>query len=435
MSKRELDRLEVITRAVERRVTQTEAAEQLGLSLRQVERLCAAYRQHGPPGLVSQQRGKPSNRKLPETLRKTCLRHIREHYADFGPTLAAEKLEKHHGLRVSVETLRTWMTEDGIWVPRAKRRKRPYQPRNRRACFGELIQIDGCDHEWFEDRGPRCTLLVYIDDATSRLAEAHFVDSESTFSYFKATRAYIERHGKPVAFYSDKASVFRVAPRRGEPESKGISQFARALSELNIDIICANTSQAKGRVERAHLTLQDRLVKELRLRGISTIEDANAFVLEYIATYNAKFGKAPRSSHDAHRRLRPSEDLDWIFTWQETRKLSKNLELHYKGGLFQITPSPETKKLVGRQIEVAEHEDGRVELAYEGKPLLFKVFDKNAYVDQAAVVSNKRLGAALKHCQERQEERDAARLANPKTTRREKNWIRRKSSMGHRNNA
>ncbi len=269
MSAKELNRLEVLGRVIERRLTQRQAAEQLGLSERQVRRLCRALGQQGAAGLVSRKRGRPSNRKLPAAAREHALGLVRGRYADFGPTLAREKLWEHHGVAVSTETLRQWMIDAGLWVPRSQRPRRAHQPRHRRSGLGELIQIDGCEHAWFEERGPKCTLLVYVDDATSRLMELRFAASESAFDYFASTRAYLERYGKPVALYSDKASIFRVSASEAR-RTAGITQFGRALSELNIDILCANTPQAKGRVERAHLTLQDRLVKELRLRGIST---------------------------------------------------------------------------------------------------------------------------------------------------------------------
>ena len=184
---------------------------------------------------------------------------IRERYWDFGPTLAAEKLREVHQITLGRETLRLWMIEAGIWADRKQRRNQVHQPRHRRECVGELVQIDGCEHWWFEDRGPQCTLLVFVDDATSRLMHLQFVESESTFAYFHAARAYLEAWGKPVAFYSDKHGVFRVN-HPGALGGDGMTQFGRALHALNIDIICANSSPAKGRVERAHKTLQDRLV-------------------------------------------------------------------------------------------------------------------------------------------------------------------------------
>ena len=264
MSAKELNRLEVLNRVLDRRLTQAQAAEQLGLGIRQVQRLCRRLRIEGPRGLVSMKRGRTSNRKLPDDLRRRALDLIVSRYSDFGPTLAAEKLRAIHGVAVSVETLRRWMINAELWMPRSQR-QRVHQPRRRRSCLGELIQIDGCDHEWFEDRAPRCTLLVYVDDATSRLMELRFVPSESTFSYFAATRTYLERHGKPIAFYSDKASIFRI--NATEPrKTAGMTQFSRALSELNIDIICANTPQAKAYA--SHCTSSVRFAMISATRGL-----------------------------------------------------------------------------------------------------------------------------------------------------------------------
>ena len=423
MSTGELGRLEVISRVVERRMTQRRAADQLKLSVRQVERLCRAFRDHGAAGLVSRRRGRPSNRLLDTALRDRAVELIRERYADFGPTLALEKLSENHAIQVSVETLRKWMIEAGLWVPRSRRPRRVHPPRSRRAALGELVQIDGSDHAWFEDRGPRCTLLVYVDDATGRLMELRLVASESTFDYFTSTRAYLERHGKPVAFYSDKASIFRVA-RPQNPQRSGLTQFGRALSELNIDILCAHTPQAKGRVERAHLTLQDRLVKELRLRDLSTPEAANAFLPEYAAAYNERFGREPSLARDAHRPLRGDEDLDRIFTWQEERKLSRNLTLHYKRGIYIVEPSPDTLALAGRCCQIFEHEDGRVEIQHEGQLLPFRAFDPDPHVSRAAVVSNKRLGAVLDKIRHNQQERDKQLLASRQLSTRQKERVR-----------
>ncbi len=303
MSMRELDRLKVIEAIIEGRLKPAAAAQRLRLTTRQVHRLVLRYREDGPAGLTSRRRGQPSNRQL-------------------SPGVEC------HGLKLAKETVRRIMVDAGMWVPRKQRPPKVYQPRNRRACCGELIQIDGSDHRWFEDRGPACTLLVFIDDATGQLMHLHFTEAESTFSYFTATRAYLERHGKPLAFYSDKASVFRSnhkAPQGGD----GYTQFGRAMYELNIESICANSSQAKGRVERANLTLQDRLVKELRLRGISNMPDANAFAAHFMANYNARFAKPPRSEHDCHRPLHSDEDLELIFAWREARRVSQRLTVQY----------------------------------------------------------------------------------------------------------
>ena len=424
MSAKEFDRLEIISRVIERRLTQRKAAERLDLSVRQVERLCRAFRTDGATGLVSRKRGRPSNRKLAAVLRDRAMDLVRGRYADFGPTLACEKLTEQHGFDLSRETLRRWMIDAGFWVPRSQRDRRAHQPRHRRSCLGELVQIDGCDHAWFEDRGPKCTLLVYVDDATSRLMELRFVASESAFDYFASTRAYLEEHGKPVAFYSDKASIFRIA-RSEAVKGAGITQFGRALSELNIDIVCANTPQAKGRVERAHLTLQDRLVKELRLRSISTLEAGNAFLPLFRADYNRRFGREPLSPHDAHRPLRDDEELDLVFTWQEERKLSRNLTFQYKRVMYLVEPGPETLMLAGERCRVHEHEDGRVEVRHANKPLPCQVFfDKAPRVPQGVIVANKRLGAVLGKIRSDQQERDRQRLASRKLTIRQKNRIR-----------
>jgi len=423
MSAKELNRLEILGRVLERRLTQAQAADQLGLGIRQVERLCRKLRVEGPRGLVSQKRGHASNRKLPRKLRERAVVLVQSRYSDFGPTLAAEKLRELHGVFVSVETLRRWMIAEGLWVPRSQRTRRVHQPRHRRSCVGELIQIDGCDHAWFEDRAPRCTLLVYVDDATSRLMELRFVASESTFDYFASTQAYLERHGKPVAFYSDKASIFRVNGSEAR-RSNGLTQFGRALSELNIDILCANTPQAKGRVERAHLTLQDRLVKELRLQEISTAEAANAYAPEFMKAYNERFAKAPLSPHDAHRPVRDDEDLTLVFTCQEDRKISRELTLHFRSGLYLIEPNPETLELRGQRCRVHEYADGRLDLRHQGRSLPFRAFDEQRRVSQGDIVSNKRLGAVLSQIQAEQRRRDEELLASSKVTRRRKEQIR-----------
>lgn len=261
---------------------------------------------------------------------------IYERYRDFGPTLAHEKLTEIHDLRLSRESVRRIMVAEGLWKPKRAKRAETHPMRERRACFGELVQIDGSDHDWFEGRGPRCTLLVYIDDATGQLLELWFVPEETFFGYCEASRHYFERYGKPVAFYSDKHSIFRVNQPRPLGLSSGLTQFGRAMQELDIQILCANTPQAKGRIERANQTLQDRLVKELRLQGISDLPTANAFLPEFRQDFNRRFAVLPRSTHDAHRPLLPGENLDLILTHQETRTLSKNLTVQANNILYQI---------------------------------------------------------------------------------------------------
>ena len=266
ISKQEFSRLEVLLRVQSGGLRVADACELIGLQQHQVFRLLHGLKQDGAASLLSKHRGKPSNHRLPAEVRTLALSIVRERYADFGPTLAAEKLAEHHGCTVSHETLRGWMIAAGLWQDRRHRLPSPHQPRRRRDCLGELVQIDGSEHAWFEDRAPKCTLLGFIDDATSRLQKLRFVASESAFDYFRTTRAYLEEHGKPVAFYSDKHGIFRVNSKDAVG-GEGVTQFGRALLALNIDIICANSPQAKGRVERAFGTLQDRRSRNCGWRG------------------------------------------------------------------------------------------------------------------------------------------------------------------------
>jgi transposase len=421
MSRREIERAHVMRAIQERRLTQTQAASQLVLSVRQVERLFARYKRDGPAGLVSRQRGQ-RNHVLPDGLREEALCIVRTRYLDFGPTLAHEKLLEVHGLRMSVETLRKWMTEDGIWKTRAQRKKRIQQPRHRRDCYGELVQIDGSDHHWFEERGPRCVLLVYVDDATSELMELWMCESESAFSYFHATRGYLECHGKPVAFYSDKAGVFRVNaknPKAGD----GFTQFGRAMNDLNIDIICANTPAAKGRVERANKTLQDRLVKELRLRGICTMDEANAYLPEFMQDYNRRFARAARNDHDAHRPLTERDCLDDIFTWQEERRVTAQLTVHHKRTMYILEPSDEAKAAAKKRVTVVEYEDGRVSIRFQGVTLAARPFHKDGCVTQGAIVENKLLSGALTEIRKRQQQKEQELVRSAKS-KREKRIVR-----------
>lgn len=356
MAMRELDRLKIIEAVIDGTLKPGRAAERLGLTDRQIRRLVNRVRAEGPPGIVSRRRGQPGNNRLPADLAKMALNLIRNRYHDFGPTLACEKLREVHGLYISKETVRKLMADAGLWIPRKLRSASVYQPRNRRHCIGELVQIDGSDHRWFEDRGPACTLLVFVDDATSRIMYLHFTYSESTFSYYEATRRYIEQHGKPQAFYSDKHSIFRVNNKKAAA-GDGFTQFGRVLYELNIESICANTCQAKGRVERANLTLQDRLVKELRLRGISRMADANTYAPTFIDDFNKRFSKPPRNDWNAHRQLRGDENLDAIFTVRELRKVSQSLTLQYDKVIYMIEDTPDHRNLIGRYIDVYEYPD------------------------------------------------------------------------------
>jgi hypothetical protein len=408
MSMRELDRVKVMAALADGYLKPGRAAERLGLTVRQVHRLLRRYLEDGPSGLASRKCDKPSNHQLDADKAQRALAVIRDRYPDFGPTLACEKLREVHGLVLAKETVRQLMMEAGLWIPRKLRSPTIYQPRNRRHCVGELIQIDGSDHAWFEDRAPACTLLVYIDDATSRLMHLHFTYSESTFSYFEATRRYLELHGKPQAFYSDKASVFRCNNKQ-TTGGDGYTQFGRVLYELNIESICANSSQAKRRVERANLTLQDRLVKEMRLQGITTIAAANAFAPCFMADYNRRFAKPPRNDWDAHRALRDDENLDEIFTWRALRKVSHVLTLQYDKTIYLLPDSVQMRRLIHRYIDVYEYPDGRIEIRADGVVLPYVPYDRLPEIDQGAIVENKRLSHVLQVAQLVQQQRDDRR--------------------------
>jgi len=403
MSERELSRVEVLSRVVEGRMSVAHAAEVLGLSPRQVQRLLKVFRVEGAPALRHKARGRPSNNRIRDGVRDLALALVREGYADFGPTLAAEMLAERHGLKVSRETLRKWMTEDGLWLSRRQRRTF-HQPRLRRERLGELVQIDGSEHRWFEDRGPACTLLVFIDDATSRLMQMRFVPAESTFAYFEALEGYLREHGRPVAFYSDKHSIFRVAKAEAA-SGHGMTQFGRALAETNVEILCANSSQAKGRVERANRTLQDRLVKEMRLEGISDMAAANAFLPAFMARHNLRFAKAPARPNDLHRPLVDGSDrLQDILCWRDQRYVGQQLTFSYERKRIMLEETEVSRGLVGKYVETYVFPDGRLEVRWKGLSLPYRAFDPDQqHVTHAAITENKRLGAVLSAIKEMQD--------------------------------
>ena len=402
MSERELNRVEVLSQVSHGRMTAVTAANVLGVSRRQVHRLLKVFQSDGPAAIRHKARGRASNNRIDPAVREFAVTLVRENYVDFGPTFAAEKLEEDHGLKVSRETLRKWMQDAGIWLSR-KQRRTFHQPRLRRECYGELIQIDGSDHHWFEDRGPACTLLVFIDDATGILMHLGFVKSESTFSYFGALEAYLHAHGRPVAFYSDKHTVFRVA-QQGAKSGHGMTQFGRALNEMNIEILCANSSQAKGRVERANRTLQDRLVKELRLEGISDMEAANAFLPTFMERYNAKFAKTPRCPDNLHRPLNTEPDrLADVLCWRDERYVGNQLAFSYDRQRIILEENEFTRGLPGKYVDSYEYPDGRLEFRWKGVSLPYSAFDKDQRVTHAAVTENKRLGAVLEFIKEEQD--------------------------------
>lgn len=373
MSHTEIDRLEVVQKVVARQITQVEASSLLGISYRQVKRIVKQYRTHGAKGLVSKQRGKPSNNRLDTSIKQKALMLIRDNYHDFAPTLAHEKLSECHAICCSVETLRKWMIKDHLWQVKTKRRACIHQPRARRAQFGELIQIDGSPHDWFEGRSNKCNLTVFIDDATGKLMALHFTPSETTQGYMEALSSYLTKYGRPVALYSDKHGIFRVNIKNCETH---LTQFARALKTLDIELIHAHTPQAKGRVERVNKTLQDRLVKELRLQGISDIDSANRYLPAFIEDYNKRFAKPAKSAVNAHRKVRHDEtQIKQILALHSKRTLSKNLTCQYNNVQYQIQTKTTGYRLRHAAITVVESFDGSVTLLHKGKPLDYCTFD------------------------------------------------------------
>jgi transposase len=388
MSEKEVNRLEVIQRVAEKRLKQKAAAELLVVSERQVKRLLRRYRQQGASGLISKRRGKPSNNQMATKLSMNVLDLLKSKYQGFGPTLACEKLVEVEGLKISDESVRQMMLAEGLWKAKKARKLEVHQMRQRRACFGELVQMDGTDHDWFEGRGERCTLLVMIDDATGKLGALLFVEEECFFGYCSLLQKYLAAHGRPGGLYTDKHGIFRVnMPNVGSGDN--LTQFGRAMQSLEIPILCANTPQAKGRVERANKTLQDRLVKEMRLRGINDMQQGNAYLPEFMADFNHRFAVPARSSLDAHRPLEVHQELDQILAWQETRSLTKNLTLQFKKIVYQIQTDRPTYALTKVEVTICQDAQGKVAILYKGNQLAYTIFQKQEH--QSEVVTSKQV--------------------------------------------
>jgi transposase len=392
LSRAELQRVRVIQDCLAKRRTNAQAAELLNVSVRQLKRLKRRYRQDGAHGLASRQRERPSHNQLAERLKTDARVLLRTHYADFGPTLAHEKLVEEHQLPLSRESVRQLMIGAGLWTAHRQKRATIHPLRERRARRGELVQLDGSPFAWFEDRSPECTLLVYIDDATGELMELFFVDAESTHAYFQATENYLNAHGRPVAFYTDKLGVFRIN-HPNAVSGEGLTQFARAMKELDIELICANSPQAKGRVERMNQTLQDRLPKELRLRGISDPITANVYLSEFRADFNRRFAVCPREEKDAHRPLRATDLLARILAVCEVRTLSKNLTVNYQNVIYQIQTLRPRYALRNVQVQIRERWDGALTILYKGKPLNYTMYREPPR--QAELIPSKELNAEL----------------------------------------
>lgn len=375
MSQKEVQRLEVIRRVQQGGLTQAQAAQLLGLSVRQVKRLCRRVREHGELGLVSRRRGRPSNRRIAPALREHFVALVREHYADFGPLLAHEYLRQEHGLECSVETLRGWMMQAGLWQAKRRRAKRVHLPRERRAALGELVQIDGSHHDWFEGRSAKCCLIAFIDDATGRVLGAQFFEQETTQGYFAVLHALVQRLGVPLALYSDRHGIFT----KSDPEDAKPTQFERALLQLDIEPICARSPQAKGRVERLFQTLQDRLCKAMRLAGIDTIDAANNWLSEYLREHNRRFAVAPRQAQDM---LRPwpgsTQALADICSMHHQRQLSAQGACKFEGSILQLLPGQAHAPKARAMVNIAQHGDGSLHLSYRGQALTYRGYTVQA---------------------------------------------------------
>ena len=392
MSINELERSDAFLKLKEKILTRMQVAELLGISVRQVKRIFKKYKKHGTAALISQKRGQKGNRRLAESLKDLALAYIREKYRDFSPLLAHEKLIEVHELKISLTVVRKLMIQDGLWNPQRKQRKRVYQLRERRPREGELVQIDGSPHDWFEGRAPKCTLLKCVDDATGKILAALFVPTEALWPYYALMKQYIVNHGRPLSLYSDKHGVFRVN-KTGALTGNGLTQFGRAMKDLNIAVVFANTPQAKGRVERKNRVSQDRLVKEMRLLNISTIEEANAFLPAYIEDHNRRFAVLPKDPNNAHRPLLSEHNLDLIFTIQEFRQLSKNLTISHNSTLYQIKTDRDPYTLRKTKVLIYEKEDESIEIFYNGKPLLFTPY--NSQEKQGGYFSSKELNEVI----------------------------------------
>jgi transposase len=372
LSQRERDRLKVLYEVNQKHLTQVAAAKRLKVTDRQVRRMLLRLRERGDRSLVHGLRGRPSNRKLAVGFEQKILARLRQRYADFGPTLAAEHLAQE-GFAVSRETLRKWMTKAALWRPRAQRVKAVHVWRERRASFGELVMQDSSPFRWLEDRGPACQLIALIDDATSRIW-GRFTEHDTTEENLRTLEGWLRRYGRPLAHYTDKASIFRTAgPQplaeqlRGDPLR---TQFGRALHELGIEWIAAHSPQAKGRIERLFETLQDRLVKEMRLAGIDSIAAANHFLeMRFVPEWEERFTVAARNPRNVHRRLGQEHRLEEILSVRVARKVAQDHTVSWDGNRWGVVRGEVCAGLRGAAVEIERRLDGSHWLRYRGRYL------------------------------------------------------------------
>jgi len=363
----ELKKLHVVRKAMENSITQNQAAEMLDLSDRQVRRISARIQAEGDVGVIHRLRDKPSNRELPGKCK--ALKLFKAKYPDFGPTLASEKLLERDKIEVNDETLRLWLIKEGI--PYKKRKKRPHrQWRERRHCLGEMIQMDGSDHDWLERRGPRLIFMGYIDDATGT-PFGRFYEYEGTIPAMDSFKRYIETYGIPVSIYIDKHAAYKSKKKlsiEDELSNKDpLTQFTRALGELGVEVIYANSPQAKGRIERLFKTFQDRLLKELRLEKANTLDDANKVAERFLPKYAKRFSVKAHYSDDLHRPIPKGLDLDKILCIREEHPLRNDFTVVHDKKLYQIEDNVRAKKVL-----VEERVDGSMLITYKDKSLKFK---------------------------------------------------------------
>lgn len=373
MTKTELERLRVLHRVMEKELTQVKAAEILGISERQAKRIIKRMREEGDRGIIHRSRGKTPPNKISEQQKRYIGGLAAKRYPDFGPTLASEKLWEREGVRISREKLRQIMIEKGLWRVRRRKDKNLHVWRERKAYYGEMVQMDGSQHDWLEGRGPMMVLMGYVDDATG-WTFGRFYEYEGVYPAMDSLERYSRRYGLPISLYQDKHSTYKTTREANLDEElrgeQAQTQFERAAKELGIKIIHANSPQAKGRIERAFGTLQDRLIKEMRLESITTMEEANQFLERYLPIYNKRFAREAHREGDLHRPLSKGINLKEIFCIKETRRINEDYTLKWKGRLLLIeNPSIVMKK---RKAVVMEHFDGKMTVKFNGRELKLK---------------------------------------------------------------
>lgn len=375
MSSKEVKKYDIIKKVLCKELNGTEASKLLHLTPRQIRRLKKKVKEKGIKGLAHGNRGKRSNRSIPETERQKIIRLVSKHYHDFGPLLAKEKLEERHNIVRDKGTIRSIMIAEDIWKPKQKKKDKHRSWRQRRASYGELVQYDGSYEYWFEDRGSKCCLLAAIDDANSRVW-ARFDQHEGVYPTFAFWQGYIRRYGKPFSIYVDRFSTYSMNHKLAKENPDTLTQFERAMKEgLNIEVVHAGSAEAKGRVENLFKTLQDRLIKELRLNNISTIETANKFLEEeYLPGFNAKFMVEARSKVDLHKKLSKKEQdsLGNIFSKQYIKTVRNDFTVSHKTRWYQLNKEQAVTVFKGDKVTVEERMDNSIHLRLRGKYLSFK---------------------------------------------------------------